>query len=147
MRSITVLLPMNAKLACGCCRGLVVVGSPTTLSSDPVWRSWIRWVRDHGAFLTANGLPLCPWESPDDEFVSKVDVSDLRAYAAADPGKKDPSTILLLMQHGFCLDSCHDYELGSSCFECSWPAHPDAQCSMRAMGGQCSLVRGCNIVV
>ena len=68
----------------------MVVGSPTTLSSDPVWRSWIRWVRDHGAFLTANGLPLCPWESPDDEYVSEVDVSDLRPFAASDQGKKAP---------------------------------------------------------
>lgn len=56
----------------------MVVGSPKTLSSDGVWRSWIRWVRDHGAFLTAKALPLCPWESPDDEFVRELDVSDLR---------------------------------------------------------------------
>ena len=40
----------------------MVVGSPATLSSDPVWRAWVRWVRDHGAFATANALPLCPWE-------------------------------------------------------------------------------------
>jgi hypothetical protein len=40
----------------------VVVGSPATLSSDGVWRAWLRWVRDHGAFATANALPLCPWE-------------------------------------------------------------------------------------
>lgn len=61
-----------------CCRGLVVVGSPKTLSSDAIWRSWVRWVRDHGAFQTAEVLPLCSWESPDDELVSELDVSDLR---------------------------------------------------------------------
>ena len=48
------------------CRGLVVVGSPATLSSDGVWRAWIRWIRDHGAFATANALPLCPWEQVGD---------------------------------------------------------------------------------
>ena len=63
-----------------CCRGLVVVGSPKTLSSDPVWRAWIRWVRDHGAFSTANALPLCSWESPDAESVDELDVSDLRPF-------------------------------------------------------------------
>jgi len=61
------------------------VGSPKTLSSDTVWRSWIRWVRDHGAFLTANALPLCPWESPDDNLVSELDVSDLRPLEDIDP--------------------------------------------------------------
>ena len=64
----------------------MVVGSPKTLSSDTVWRSWIRWVRDHGAFLTANALPLCPWESPDDNLVSELDVSDLRPLEDIDPG-------------------------------------------------------------
>ena len=47
---------------CAAGRGLVVVGSPATLSSDGIWRAWLRWVRDHGAFATANALPLCPWE-------------------------------------------------------------------------------------
>lgn len=64
----------------------MVVGSPKTLSSDAVWRSWIRWVRDHGAFLTANALPLCPWESLDDNLASELDVSDLRPLEAVDPG-------------------------------------------------------------
>ncbi len=68
------------------CRGLVVVGSPKTLSSDGVWRSWIRWVRDHGAFLTANALPLCPWENANDSLVSELDVSDLRPFEEIDPG-------------------------------------------------------------
>ena len=40
----------------------MVVGSPRTLTTDSVWRAWIRWVRDRGAFATANALPLCPWE-------------------------------------------------------------------------------------
>ncbi|BDA47014.1 probable regulator of nonsense transcripts 1 homolog at C-terminar half [Coccomyxa sp. Obi] len=58
-------------------RGLVVVGSPNTLSSDASWRGWIRWVRDHGAFATANALPLCPWESPDDDSSAAIDTSEL----------------------------------------------------------------------
>ena len=70
----------------------MVVGSPKTLSSDGVWRSWIRWVRDHGAFLTANALPLCPWESPDDNLVSELDVSDLRPFEELDPGVQDLPT-------------------------------------------------------
>jgi hypothetical protein len=61
-----------------CCRGLVVVGSPKTLSSDAIWRAWVRWVRDHGVYQTPSALPLCSWESPDEEFVSNLDVSDLR---------------------------------------------------------------------
>ncbi len=67
----------------------MVVGSPKTLSSDGVWRSWIRWVRDHGAFLTANALPLCPWESADDSLVSELDVSDLRPFEELDPGVQE----------------------------------------------------------
>ena len=66
----------------------MVVGSPKTLSSDGVWRAWIRWVRDHGAFLTANALPLCPWESPDDNFVCELDVSDLAPLRDSDAGRK-----------------------------------------------------------
>ena len=81
MRALTILQKFVM-----CCRGLVVVGSPKTLSSDGVWRSWIRWVRDHGAFLTANALPLCPWESPDDNLVGELDVSDLRPFEELDPG-------------------------------------------------------------
>lgn len=38
-------------------RGLVVVGSPATLSSDPNWQSWIHWVQEHGCFLTPTALP------------------------------------------------------------------------------------------
>ena len=72
----------------------MVVGSPATLSSDAVWRSWIRWVRDHGAFLTANALPLCPWESPDDNLVGELDVSDLRPLEEIDPGMQ---TLLILL--------------------------------------------------
>ena len=41
----------------------MVVGSPRTLSSEPVWRKWLDWVRDHGAFLTPNALPPAPWEA------------------------------------------------------------------------------------
>ena len=73
-----------------CCRGLVVVGSPKTLSSDPVWRAWIRWVRDHGAFSTANALPLCAWESPDAESVDELDVSDLRPFDESVSGDGEP---------------------------------------------------------
>ena len=69
-----------------CCRGLVVVGSPKTLSSDPVWRAWIRWVRDRGAFSTANALPLCAWESPDTQSMDELDVSDLKPIDESDPG-------------------------------------------------------------
>ena len=76
-RKVAITTPETRYLL-DCCRGLVVVGSPKTLSSDAIWRSWVRWVRDHGAFQTANTLPLCSWESPDDEFVSELDVSDLR---------------------------------------------------------------------
>ena len=70
------------------------MGSPKTLSSDAVWRSWIRWVRDHGAFLTANALPLCPWESPDDNLVSELDVSDLRPLEDLNPGASHFSPLL-----------------------------------------------------
>ena len=44
-------------------RGLVVVGSPSTLGADKVWRAWLAWVRDRGAFLTPNALPQLPWEA------------------------------------------------------------------------------------
>ena len=68
----------------------MVVGSPKTLSSDPVWRAWIRWVRDHGAFSTANALPLCSWESPDAESVDELDVSDLRPFDESVSGDGEP---------------------------------------------------------
>ena len=71
------------------CRGLVVVGSPKTLSSDPIWRAWIRWVRDYGAFSTANALPLCSWESPDTDSVDELNVSDLRPIDEAGAGNDD----------------------------------------------------------
>lgn len=55
-----------------------MVGSPNTLSSDGGWRQWMHWVGDHAAFATANALPLCPWEDPnDDEFLSRLDTSEL----------------------------------------------------------------------
>ena len=66
------------------------MGSPKTLSSDPVWRAWIRWVRDHGAFSTANALPLCSWESPDAESVDELDVSDLRPFDESVSGDGEP---------------------------------------------------------
>ena len=70
-------------------RGLVVVGSPNTLSSDGGWRAWIRWVRDHGAFATANSLPLCPWESPEDgdALLAGIDTSELAPL----PEVEDPA--------------------------------------------------------
>ena len=70
-------------------RGLVVVGSPNTLSSDGGWRAWIRWVRDHGAFATANSLPLCPWESPEDRdaLLAGIDTSELAPL----PEVEDPA--------------------------------------------------------
>lgn len=55
----------------------MVIGSPNTLSSDGVWRSWIRWVRDNGAFSTANSLPLCDWENPAEAFLADVDITGL----------------------------------------------------------------------
>ena len=41
----------------------MVVGSPSTLGADKVWRAWLAWVRDRGAFLTPNALPQLPWEA------------------------------------------------------------------------------------
>jgi hypothetical protein len=62
----------------------VVVGSPRTLSTDRIWRSWIRWVRDNGAFAVANSLPLCPWEDAADAFLADLDVSELAPVPVSD---------------------------------------------------------------
>ncbi|KAK9803820.1 hypothetical protein WJX73_003427 [Symbiochloris irregularis] len=52
-------------------RGLVVVGSPSTLASDPNWRAWIAWVRDHGCFLSADALPHSALEE-DESLVERA---------------------------------------------------------------------------
>ena len=75
----------------------MVVGSPNTLSSDASWRGWIRWVRDHGAFATANALPLCPWESPDDDASAAIDTSELAP--PRQEGDLEVQAILLYIKH------------------------------------------------
>lgn len=39
-----------------CCRGLVIVGSPETLKSNPNWREWLYWVRGQNAVLHSDEL-------------------------------------------------------------------------------------------
>ena len=31
------------------CRGLIIVGSPRTLYSDPTWKQWLDWIRERQA--------------------------------------------------------------------------------------------------
>ena len=57
------------------CRGLVVVGSPSTLSSDANWRAWIHWVQAHGCFLSADALPLTAIEKVPQPFCLHNNIS------------------------------------------------------------------------
>jgi len=41
-----------------CCRGLVVVASPRTLTHDKTWRSWVQWAREMGAVSAPLNNPL-----------------------------------------------------------------------------------------
>jgi len=48
-------------------KALVVVGAPSTLAgggsrSEGVWRDWLDYVSEMGAFLPGGALPLAPWE-------------------------------------------------------------------------------------
>lgn len=47
---------MHTELPSLCCRGLVVVGSPSTLYPDPTWRPWLDWVRQHQAIASAEAV-------------------------------------------------------------------------------------------
>ena len=60
----------------------MVVGSPSTLGADRVWRAWLAWVRDRGAFLTPNALPPLPWEA-DAAADAEREEARLRALEAA----------------------------------------------------------------
>lgn len=71
----------------------MVVGSPSTLGADKVWRAWLAWVRDRGAFLTPNALPQLPWEAAAAAEAERQEVH-LRALEAAaelDPEVLGPS--------------------------------------------------------
>ena len=69
------------------CRGLVVVGSPKTLSSDGVWRSWIRLGAGPRRLPDSQRSPSVPLgENANDSLVSELDVSDLRPFEEIDPG-------------------------------------------------------------
>eukprot|EP00884_Botryococcus_braunii_P002430 jgi/Botrbrau1/12188/Bobra.0186s0095.1 len=54
-------------------RGLVLIGSPTTLSADPNWWRYLRWLRDNNAFMPASVLPLTPFEEEGGNLAEGLD--------------------------------------------------------------------------
>jgi len=59
------------------CRGLVVVGNPDTLSSDPRWLTWMNWVRDQGGLLSPEALLLSPEEKATGKFDPDVSAASI----------------------------------------------------------------------
>lgn len=70
-----------------------MVGSPSTLGADKVWRAWLAWVRDRGAFLTPNALPQLPWEAAAAAEAERTEVHlrALEVEAGADSEVADPT--------------------------------------------------------
>ena len=73
-------------------RALVVVGAPSTLAGGSpnavgVWRDWLDYVSELGAFLPGGALPLAPWEQveEDEEEEEEEDWGE----AAAEPSASD----------------------------------------------------------
>ena len=60
-------------------RGLIVVGSPLTLSADDKWRRWLDWVRDRGGYLARSALKLSDEE---------------RAAGLFDPQIEEPESVV-----------------------------------------------------
>lgn len=48
-------------------RGVVVVGDPDTLRSDPHWRAFLQWCGKHGTMMVESELMAASVQQPDGE--------------------------------------------------------------------------------
>ena len=72
-------------------RALVVVGAPSTLAGGSpnavgVWRDWLDYVSELGAFLPGGALPLAPWERAEEEEGDEDEAEEGQGWEAAEPG-------------------------------------------------------------